>query len=457
MSVLAATVGQWARSPAFKLLLIATLILLLLIPLTIVYALINEREMRASGVRAEVGRIWGPEQNFTGPLIVVPYSVRIETTRDGKPFTEVVERRAMVTPDRLSISVDAKTKTLRRSILEVPVYGADVKMRGSFAAPRVAELAGEGASIRWRDAIVSLGISGVSGLKNAAVLKIAGAGEIPFAPSLGIPQTSAPGIHARLAAAGAGVAPPDAQLSAFDFEIDLALNGSVALRFAPVAKETVVKMTSDWRHPSFDGAFLPDDREIDDAGFTAAWKIPHLARSVPEAWVDGDAGTQPFSPYVFGVSLVDPVDFYSLVDRATKYGALFVTLAFMAVFCVEMLYGRAVHPVQYLFAGIALVFFYVLLLSLAEHIGFAAAYALASLATGAMLAAYLGAVMRSARVGAVMMGVFTVTYVLLYVILRLEDYALLAGSLLGFAALTIVMFATLRIDWSGRTRSAVAP
>ena len=149
--------------------------------------------------------------------------------------------------------------------------------------------------------------------------------------------------------------------------------------------------------------------------------------------------------------MIDPVDFYSLVNRAAKYGIMFVAMAFMAVFCLEIVSGRRVHPVQYLFTGISLVFFYVLLLSLAEHVGFAQAYLAASTATGAMLAIYVGAAMSSVARGLVMLAVFAATYGILYLILQLEDYALLAGAILGFAALTIVMFVTLRVDWSGST------
>jgi len=153
--------------------------------------------------------------------------------------------------------------------------------------------------------------------------------------------------------------------------------------------------------------------------------------------------------------MIDPVDFYSLVNRAAKYGVIFAALAFMAVFCLELTSGRHVHPVQYLFTGISLVFFYVLLLSLAEHLGFAQAYLAASIATGAMLAIYVGAAMTSVVTGIVMLVVFAVTYGILYLILQLEDYALLAGALLGFLALTIVMFVTLRVDWSGSSARRV--
>ena len=250
---------------------------------------------------------------------------------------------------------------------------------------------------------------------------------------------------------------PSSRRKAFAFTVDLVFNGSVSLTVAPVARETRVSLASDWPHPSFSGAFLPDDRQVTPSGFTAAWKIPHLARSVPEAWSLAEAGLERLQPFAFGVRMIEPVDFYSLVNRAVKYGIMFVALAFMAVFCLELISGRRVHPVQYLFTGIALVFFYVLLLSLAEHLGFAPAYLAASAATGAMLALYVGAAIRSVRKGLVMLAVFAAIYGILYLILQLEDYALLAGAILGFVALTVVMFVTLRVDWSGTAARLAAP
>ena len=177
--------------------------------------------------------------------------------------------------------------------------------------------------------------------------------------------------------------------------------------------------------------------------------MPHLARSVPNAWSLATSGLDRFRPYQFGVQLYKPVDFYNLVNRAAKYAVLFLALAFMAVFVLELVSQRRVHPVQYLFVGLAMIFFYVLLLSLAEQVGFALAYLIAAAASGGMLSLYVGKVLESRTRGLAMAAVFAVLYGLLYLILSLEDYALLAGALLGFAALTTVMFTTLRIDWSG--------
>ena len=442
--------GRVLRSPAFKFVLILVLIVLLLVPLLLVYGLIWERESRAQGVRREVGQLWGPEQRILGPFLVVPYTVRIETVQGEKRIEQIQERRAVFTPEALEVSGRADAKTLRRSIFEVPVYAARLKLSGRFAAPRMADVAAEVVAVRWRDTAFVLGLSGVAGLKEAAVLEIAGATATPFAPSVGFPSTHLSGIHAKLGGAGSAVLPDaDQPPQPFAFTVDLTFNGSLGLSVAPVARETRVSLSSDWPHPSFSGAFLPDDRQVASSGFTAAWKIPHLARSVPEAWSLAEAGLERLQPYAFGVAMIDPVDFYSLVNRAAKYGIMFVALAFMAVFCLELASARRVHPVQYLFTGISLVFFYVLLLSLAEHLGFTHAYLAASAATGAMLALYVGAAMSSAIRGLVMLVVFAAIYGMLYLILQLEDYALLAGAMVGFVALAIVMFVTLRVDWSG--------
>jgi inner membrane protein len=238
-------------------------------------------------------------------------------------------------------------------------------------------------------------------------------------------------------------------LQPFSFRADLNFTGSTSLTFAPAARETRVSLSSDWPHPSFMGAFSPGERTITDNGFTASWRIPHLARSVPQAWSPAEAGIDRFGPYYFGVTLYQPVDFYDLVTRAVKYGVLFLAVTFMGVFVLELVSGKRVHAVQYLFVGLAMIFFYVLLLSLSEHIGFTPAYIAAAGATGGMLSLYAGKALESTRSGLMMLALFLVIYAFLYLILRLEDYALLAGALLGFAALTAVMFTTLRVDWSG--------
>jgi inner membrane protein len=442
-------------SPGFKFFLICGLVLLLAIPLLLVWALIEERENRAAGVRLDVAREWGGQQSITGPVLIVPYTVKRFSTVGDKRVEELVERRAVFLPQTLNINGKAATKVLHRSIYDVAVYTADLDFEGSFAAPEMSEVEAEVQSVRWHDSILALAVSDVSGLKATASVNIDGTTMLPFEPSLGVPGEQLNGIHARLAGATAlfpaTSAVPPSPLPGFTFKFGLTLNGSSQLTFAPVARETTVGLSSDWPDPGFIGAFLPTDREVNPAAFSAHWQVPHLARSVPQAWSLVNQNLLRLGEYTFGVRFVVPVDFYQVVARAAKYAMMFLATAFMAVFALELRSAHAVHPVQYMFVGLAMALFYVLLLSFAEQTGFLAAYLIASVATVGLISTYVGRVQRSLAKGLIMLVVLALLYGLLYLILQLEDYALIAGAVAGFLLLAAVMFGTLRVNWSGET------
>jgi inner membrane protein len=453
---IAVAIRRLLGSPGFKFFLICALVLILTIPLLLVWALIEEREKRAEGVQSDVAREWGGAQAITGPVLIVPYTIRRVTTQGDKRVEELVEKRAVFLPQTLNINGKATTKVLHRSIYDVAVYTAALDFEGRFEAPDIGEVSADVQEVRWRDAILALAINDVSGLKATASVFIDGATKLPFEPSLGVPGERLNGIHARLADAPgladdrgpAPVAPPSS-MPGFTFKFALTFNGSSELTFAPVARETTVGLSSDWPDPSFTGAFLPTDRVLNPAVFSARWQVPHLARSVPQAWNLANQGLLTLSPYKFGVRFIVPVDFYQLAARAAKYAMMFLGTAFMAVFVLELRSAHAVHPVQYLFVGLAMAFFYVLLLSFAEQIGFLSAYLIAAVATSGLIALYVGRVQRSVAKGLIMLVVLALLYGLLYLILQLADYALLAGAIIGFLMLAAVMFGTLRVNWSG--------
>lgn len=460
MESVSTAIGHALRSPGFKFFLIAGLILLLTIPLLLVWVMVEERSQHATSVSSQIAQEWGETQRINGPFLIVPYTVSRTILQGDKQIEEVQDRRAVFLPSATTIDSSAAPKVLTRSIYNVTVYSSTLNFSGRFDMPKLADLAPEAKSIRWRDAVVAVSISDVSGLKSTAALKIDNGAEIAFDPSIGVPGFNSQGIHVRLADTPAL---NGEQIKAFDFSFALNLDGSSGMFFSPVARDTQISMQSPWPHPSFTGSFLPTDRKVGEQGFTARWQIPHLARSVPQAWTMaangeyGDGPDQRLAPFSFGVNYYIPVDFYDLVSRAAKYALMFLATAFMAVFLMEVGGKRPVHAVQYLFVGLSMVFFYVLLLSLSEHIGFEAAYVTAAGATSGMLAVYIAKAQASARKGLVMFGVLVTLYALLYLILRLEDYALLAGAIGGFLALTAVMFATLKVDWSGRNSQAIAP
>ena len=242
MSDLAASLRRLIRSPAFKFFLISFLILLLLIPMFMVAGLVSEREGRAREVRSEIAKVWGQPQQLFGPFLVVPYTIRIEVREGDKLVERLQERRAVFTPEQLDIKTDAVSKVLHRGIYDAPVFTAKVGVSGRFLKPDIGDVVADAQSVRWRDAILVLGLSDVSGLKEAAVLKITEAIDIPFAPSLGIPlgpSNPLNGIHAKLSGAGPAVLPsPDAAPLPFSFRLDLVFSGSASLQFAPAARET---------------------------------------------------------------------------------------------------------------------------------------------------------------------------------------------------------------------------
>ncbi len=439
------------RSPSFKFVLVGFLVLLISALFAVVWMMASERQTRANSVAAEIARDWGGPQRIIGPYLIVPYSVKVQTVDSGKTVEVERARHAVFLPDVLNVTGKAQTEKRRRSIYDVTVFQAGLTVEGQFRAPDMSLVEPDAAAvIRWQDAVLALGIADVSGLKNNVQLETGGQ-RIDFEPSIGASDETRSwvnGIHARLKPlAGAGGLNGGAPLG---FKIELALNGSSSLRFAPAGRESAVSLASNWPHPGFAG-FLPVSRTITGDGFSASWRVPHLARDVPQAWAESASqlNLDRFSGKDFGVNLFVPVDFYALTERALKYGFLFVAAAFGGVFVLELLSARRVHPIQYIFAGLAMLTFYVLLLSLSEHIGFALAYLIASVATGSMISLYVGMALQSLKRGLTMLGIFGVLYGLLYLILQLEDYALLAGAIAAFVLLTATMFATLRVNWSG--------
>ncbi|MEL7304149.1 MAG: cell envelope integrity protein CreD, partial [Pseudomonadota bacterium] len=233
----------------------------------------------------------------------------------------------------------------------------------------------------------------------------------------------------------------------FSYGFDITLNGSQSIRFSPAGGDTNVKVSSDWPHPSFDGSFLPDSRTITDSSFDAAWSIPRLARGTSQTErVPTLAALR--GPSAFGVKLFQPVRFYSLAQRALKYAVAFIGVVFFAVFIMEVQARRRVHWIQYILVGLALVIFYVLLIGTAEHIGFDAGYTLAAAATATLIGTYFGSVVRSRSRGFALFSLIGTIYALLYLLLRIEDYALLVGSVAAFLCIATVMFVTRNIDWS---------
>jgi inner membrane protein len=426
-------------SAVARIVVMSILALGLLVPLAWVYTIVAERETRRDAAAAEIGATWGGLQLVSGPVLAIPYTL---TLTDNTGRTQLVAGRAMFLPKDLQIDGTLAAQTRSRGIFDVIVYHAQLKLTGRFARVDAGDIRAD--AIDWGHATVSVGVSDPRGLTQRATLKWNGQ-DVPMGG--GVADVGL--IQAGLQAA---VPPLDHAAGAFmPFELTLELNGTRSLRFVPNAQETVVALTAQWPHPSFDGRALPETRQVSASGFTAHWRVQDFARPFPARWtgpqMNRDQLAQQASDSAFGLSLVQPVDIYQQTERAVKYAALFVVLTFLVFFLWEIFHATLLHPVQYMFVGFALCVFYLLLVSLSEHIGFDRAYALSAGVTTALIGGYAWSVLRGLRAGLSVLGALTALYGFLYLLLRLEDYALLAGSIALFLILAFVMYVTRRMNW----------
>lgn len=422
-----------------KALAIAAVAATLLVALDRVSALVAEREARLREAEHSVATSLAAQQHVVGPVLRRDceelWQVAVGEGKDRKTLTERREFHLMATPQLLDISGRVTLEPRYRGLYKVNGYVLHASGRalwqGLDAAlqPRAEH---SPSTLRCQDPVLFVDVADVRGLRSVALQ----AGALPLAVQPGTPRTKpASGLQAVLPAA----AWADGALAV---ELKLELVGTRALSFAPVAEQTQVRLASDWPHPSFQGRFLPNERSIGDSGFSAAWRISSLATSAPrDVRTDG----QPVES--FGVEFIDPVNAYLLADRATKYGVLFIGLTFLGVALTELMRRARVHPVQYLLVGAALAIFFLLLVSLSEHMPFAWAYAAAASACTALLAFYGTHVLGGARAGLGFGAAVAALYGVLYLLLQQEQSALVLGSGLLFAVLAAVMVLTRRFDW----------
>jgi inner membrane protein len=425
----------YSQSVTFKVLGIALLALLMLIPLAQVNDLIGEREGRAQEATRQIAARWGAAQMVGGPVLVVP--VRCQRQRDNGVVT--VEENEFLLPDRLALSATMTPELRSYGIYETAVYTSAIKVEGRFVERDLALIAGDGCSAQWPRAELRVPVSDVHGIRRASPLRV-GERELVFGPDGGgLADIST--ITAPFPLEASALAQP------MPFAFELTLAGSERLAVLPLARQTDVHVEGAWPDPGFDGAFVPAERKVDAHGFDANWQVLDLNRRIAQHWTAHETTTFAPAEGAFGVSLVRPANAYQQNVRAGKYGVLFIALTFVAFFLFEVLRGLRVHPVQYLLVGLALCTFYVVLLALSEQLGFGVAYALAAATTVAMVGGYAAAVLAQRRAGIVLGGLLGLIYALLYGLVRSEDYALLMGSLALLATVTALMYLTRRVDW----------
>jgi inner membrane protein len=449
--------SQGKNSVFLKALIIGFLMLVLLIPSAMIGELVNERQQRRDQAVDEVGVSWGGRQVVAGPILSLPYKKLVQ--QDGKAVEQI--EYAHFLPETLAIKGQVMPEMRQRGIYQVAVYGSELNFAGSFAWPDMEELGIKSDKVVWSEAVVSIGISDMRGIKEEVAVTFAGQ-QLEAKPGLGVDmflggfgdteeEFKMMARPTQVAAVSSGfnsrVGLNQAQGGPFDYAFSLSLNGSQGLDFLPVAGETAVELLSSWPSPKFAGAFLPDERTVEASGFKAKWKVLQLNRSFPQSWVG--ASDQGMSVAAFGVDLLIPVDEYQKNARSTKYAILFIALTFLVFFFSEMMNKVRIHPMHYLLVGLALVLFFSLLLSITEHLGFNLAYLIASLSTIAMVGFYSRHILMNNKLSFLQTGIMILVYGFIFAILQLEDYALLAGSIGLFVILAIVMFISRKIDWYG--------
>ena len=457
------------RTPGFKLFLAIVVGFVLTIPLVSVYLLAYDRESQSREASRSITAGWGGPQTMTGPALVIPYKATATETvvENGKSVTRTNEiaRELTLAPEVVDLSTDMKPEVRKRSIYEAVVYDTQASGKARFAFPPDLNRTGvQPAQMDLSRAELRFGLSDARGL-----------GANPHVSIGGRPLRLQPGGGSTGSGRGFFAWVDATSLPSQPIVVDFAygFRGNASLSLAPNAGDTHWSVKSSWPHPSFVGGFLPGTRTVTDKGFEASYRVGNLALgrslvSTGDVGASSSSATPERPAYAEGASagddsqlaeidLIQPVDLYSQVNRAIKYGFLFIGFTFLALLMFDVIAGVRVSPVEYLLMGAALVLFFVLLLAFAEVIGFTPAYIVASGSIAGLNTAYSAAVLRSWRraafIGALLIGLYAV----LYILLSLEAFSLLIGSLLLFAALAGVMYATRRIDWGAKRETDDAP
>jgi inner membrane protein len=436
-------VNNWLKnSITVRIFTIGILILLLLIPVAMVEGIIREREQRQTSAIEEVSSKWGREQTITGLVLTVPYKIFTKVYEgDNTQKFKLVEATeyAHFLPEDLKIKGEVSPEMRKRGIYEVIVYNSKLKLSGSFLTPNFDEWEIEKGNILWQDAFLSLGISDLRSIQDNISVNWRDK-QYFFSPGVPSNDVVPNGISTRLPINRTA----DSGRTKTEFALDLNFNGSTSLNFIPLGKSTQVDLKSTWQHPSFIGAFLPDNREIAADGFSAKWEVIHLNRPYPQSFRGTTEGITESS---FGVNLIVPVDEYQKSMRSAKYAVIFITLTFMIFFFVQILNGKKIHPIQYFIVGLALCVFYTLLIALSEHIPFKWSYLISSVSIVTLITLYAKSLFDDKKITMLIGLILTALYLFIYSIIQMEDYALLMGSVGLFVVLAVIMYLSRKIDW----------
>lgn len=448
------TIIQWINeSILVKLFFIAFLALVLLIPSVWVQGLITERSARQDEIIQDVSDKWSGSQLIQGPVLMIPYKVRVnEADLNHKTTVREYTENLYVLPEVLKIKSAIQSQTLHRGIFDVGVYNTGISITGNFNKADLTKLQIDSNLMMLDKARLLFGVSDLKGLKSTPVVQVQNQ-RLNAEPVLNDGHLLDNGLQVTVNLAGN-------KSNTIPFNFNLDLKGSQELDFVHTGKTTEVEVSGNWPSPSFDGRYLPDNRQINNKGFAANWHMLYYNRPFPQQWTGNDTLLNKLKNQksaIFGVKLHIQVDEYQKTMRTSKYSILIIVLTFVSLFLLEVVQKQKVHVFNYALIGAAMIVFYTLLLSFSEQVGYNFAYLIAAIATIALISWFISALLSNAKAAGLFAVILTIFYGLIFIIIQLEDLALLVGSIALFVIIAVLMYFSKKINWDNSGQLSAEP
>ena len=441
--------------------IIFIMMLVLLIPLAFIRSLVSDRERYQRTAEASIMEPAGGEPVIEGLVLAVPYDELVEYADSSGKIVQKGKKSdyILTVPETYELVTQINPYHLSRGIFTVPIFNGDLAVKASFSGFQFNQFNISEKNIRYKDAVLILGVKDKKTLTAYPALRRNG---VPLIEALTAPSGASPFRNAVYY-----TVPENIVRSGFSIEGAVAIQGGKSLCIVPLAADNSFAVQSAWTAPSFSGGWLPKNRTLDDSGFSANWRISGLSTVFPRSWKAQDfdiakdtdmyddydvyspktASKSRSSPEMVKIGFITPINHYSQVKRCITYALLFLAVPFLAIFLCELWSAVRIHPVQYFLIGIADILFYLLLLSFSEHIAFSLSYLIATAGVCTVVGFYTAAIFKQIRWGILLTAVQAVSYLLLFGILQSEDYALLIGSIGIFCVVALLMFLTRRVDW----------
>ena len=451
--------GNWfGESVIVKLALIGILTLVLLIPNFWIQDLIAERQARQLEIDNQISNDWSGRQLIAGPVLAIPYTTtitEIANDKDKTKSTKEVISIIHILPNQLNIEGKVVPEKLHRGIFETVVYQSEIKVNGDFSEIELKKSGIDPNRILWNKAKLVIGVSDLKGLKNNPEIKVL---DSLYQVE---PDFSNDDLFDNNLSASVDLSGTKSAKTAFSFILNL--KGSKGIDFMHLGKKTQVKVSGNWPDPSYTGRFLPDNRAFKDGNFSADWNLSYFNRSFPQQWegdkkivsavsdVDTDPNVKQTVDDRFGVNFILPVDQYQKTMRTAKYAILIILLTFIALFFMEFLQKRKIHFLQYVLISAAMIVFYTLLLSFGERVGFNLAYLISAIGTIALIGTFVKALMKSIKPALLFVTILSIFYGFVFVIIQLQDLALISGSIALFIVVAVLMYLSAQIEWNKKT------